>query len=178
MIRGSFFLAAGHVGSQFPSQGPNLHLLQWEGRVSATGPPRKPPHQSIFSLTLLRSCLSESVTLFGWQLIRAWISHNTVKLDVKVQKLVQFSRSVMSDSLQPHRLQPTRLLCPWDSPSKNTGVGCLSLLQGIFPTQGMEPMSLATPAWQVSSLPLVPPGKPPRLSYFHSTIFSVFWFLH
>ena len=45
------------------------------------------------------------------------------------------SRSVMSDSLQPHRLQPARLLCPWNSPSKNTGVGCHSFLQGIFLTQ-------------------------------------------
>ena len=37
--------------------------------------------------------------------------------------------------LWPHRLQPARLLCPWDSPGKNTGVGCHFLLQGIFPTQ-------------------------------------------
>ena len=37
--------------------------------------------------------------------------------------------SVMSDSVQPHRRQPTRLLCPWDSPGKNTGVGCHFLLQ-------------------------------------------------
>ena len=44
--------------------------------------------------------------------------------------------SVMFDSLQPHGLQPTRLLCPCDFPSENTGVGCLALLQGIFPTQG------------------------------------------
>ena len=35
----------------------------------------------------------------------------------------------------PHGLQPTRLLCPWDSPGKNTGVGCHSLLQEIFPSQ-------------------------------------------
>ena len=35
----------------------------------------------------------------------------------------------MSDSVQPHRWQPTRLLCPWDSPGKNTGVGCHFLLQ-------------------------------------------------
>ena len=33
-------------------------------------------------------------------------------------------------------MYPARLLCPWDSPGKNTGVGCHSLLQGIFPTQG------------------------------------------
>ena len=36
----------------------------------------------------------------------------------------------------PHGLQPTSLLCPWNSPGKNTGVGCHSLLQGIFPIQG------------------------------------------
>ena len=37
--------------------------------------------------------------------------------------------SVVSDSVQPHRQQPTRLPCPWDSPGKNTGVGCHFLLQ-------------------------------------------------
>ena len=37
------------------------------------------------------------------------------------------------------RLQPTRLLCPWDSPGKNTGVGCRALLQGIVPTQDLNP---------------------------------------
>ena len=35
----------------------------------------------------------------------------------------------MSDSVRPHRWQPTRLPCPWDSPRKNTGVGCHFLLQ-------------------------------------------------
>ena len=43
--------------------------------------------------------------------------------------------SVVSDSVRPHRQQPARLLCPWDSPGKKTGVGCHFLLQGIFPTQ-------------------------------------------
>ena len=36
---------------------------------------------------------------------------------------------VVSNSLPPHGLQPTRLLCPWNSRGKNTGVGCHSLLQ-------------------------------------------------
>ena len=40
--------------------------------------------------------------------------------------------SVVSDSVQPHGLQPTRLLRPWDSPGKNTGVGCHFLLQGLY----------------------------------------------
>ena len=44
--------------------------------------------------------------------------------------------AVMSDSLQPYRLQPIRLLCPWNSPGKSTGMACHSLLQGIFLTQG------------------------------------------
>ena len=35
----------------------------------------------------------------------------------------------MSNSVQPHRGQPTRLHRPWDSPGKNTGVGCHFLLQ-------------------------------------------------
>ena len=44
----------------------------------------------------------------------------------------------MSDSLRPHGLWPTRLLCPWNSPGKNTGVGSHSLLQGTFPTPGLN----------------------------------------
>ena len=47
------------------------------------------------------------------------------------------SHSVMSDSLQSHG--PVRLLCPRNSPGKNTGVGCHALLQGFFPTQGLNP---------------------------------------
>ena len=46
------------------------------------------------------------------------------------------------DSLQPHGLWPARLLCPWDSPGKKTGVGCHFLLQGIFPTHGSNPRLL------------------------------------
>ena len=42
-------------------------------------------------------------------------------------------------TLRIHGLQPTRLLCPWNSPGKNTGVGCHFLLPGIFPTQGLNP---------------------------------------
>ena len=49
--------------------------------------------------------------------------------------LLLLSRFRGSDSLRPHGLQPARLLSPWDSPGKNTGVGCQDLLQGIFPTQ-------------------------------------------
>ena len=45
----------------------------------------------------------------------------------------------MSDCLQPHGLQPLRLLRPWDFPGKSTGVDCHFLLHGIFPSQGLNP---------------------------------------
>ena len=57
-----------------------------------------------------------------------------------------------------------RFLCPWDSPGKNTRVGCHALLQGIFLIQGSHQGSnsslLSLLHWQADSLPLVPPGKP------------------
>ena len=55
----------------------------------------------------------------------------------------------MSDSLQPRRLQSTRLLCLWNFLGKDTIVDCHFLLQGIFPTQGANVCLLH---WQVDSL--------------------------
>ena len=57
-------------------------------------------------------------------------------------------------------LQPFRLLCPWNSPASNTGVGYHSLLQGIIPNQGSNPCLLCLLHWQAGSLPLAPLGKP------------------
>ena len=74
--------------------------------------------------------------------------------------------SVMSDSLQPHELQPTRPLCPWDFPGKKTGVSCDALLQGIFPTQESNPRLLGLLHWQAGSLPIVPPVKPFVIIYY------------
>ena len=56
--------------------------------------------------------------------------------------------SAVSDSLWPYGLQPTRLLCPWDSPSKHTEVGCLALLQGTVPTQRSKLHLLCLLHWQ------------------------------
>ena len=63
-----------------------------------------------------------------------------------------FSHSVMSSFLQPCGLWP--IFCPWDSPGKNTGGGCHFLLQGIFPTQELNPHLLHLLHWLVDSLPL------------------------
>ena len=51
-------------------------------------------------------------------------------INVPMLLLLLLSRkSVVSDSVRPHRRQPNRLPCPWESPGKNTGVGCHFLLQ-------------------------------------------------
>ena len=63
----------------------------------------------------------------------------------------------VSHSLQPPGLEPTRFLCPWSSPGKNTGVGSHSFLQGDLPDPGIE---LRSPALQADSLPSEQPGKP------------------
>ena len=52
-----------------------------------------------------------------------------------------------------------RILCPWDFPGKNPGVGCLSLLQEIFPMQGSNPC-LPHLHWQAESLMLCHPESP------------------
>ena len=67
------------------------------------------------------------------------------------------SRSVASDSSRPHGLYSARLLCPWGSPGKNTGVGCHARLQKVCSHPGIEPGS---PTLQADSLPSEPPGKP------------------
>ena len=53
----------------------------------------------------------------------------------------------------------------WDSPGKNTGVGCHAHLQGIFPTQGLNLHLLCLLHWQSGSWPLVPAGKPDTETY-------------
>ena len=68
--------------------------------------------------------------------------------------------SVTSDSLQLHRQQPSRILCPRDFPGKTTGLGCHYLLQGIFLTYGLNPHILCHLHGQVDSSPPSQPGKP------------------
>ena len=63
----------------------------------------------------------------------------------------------MSNSFRAHVLKPARLLCPWNFPGKNTGVGCHFLLQGIVPTYVSN---LCLLHWQMDSLPLSHLGSP------------------
>ena len=74
------------------------------------------------------------------------MEHNHFAVHLKPAQRCKFimcasvvSCSVVSDSLRPHGLQPTRLLCPWGFLGKISGVVCHFLLQGIFPSQGSIP---------------------------------------
>ena len=82
--------------------------------------------------------------------------------------------SVVSDSVRPHRQQPTRLLCPWDSPGKNTGGGCHFLLQGNLPNPGIESESPASLALAGRFFTTEQPGNPlhwRKWSYFFFSFF-------
>ena len=83
-----------------------------------------------------------------------WVHFNwgfLVKASVQVKFTHTYSSSVLvvcnvkvlvaqlCPTLRPHGLKPARILCPWDSPGKNPGVGSHALLQRIFPTQGSNP---------------------------------------
>ena len=75
---------------------------------------------SIWSWSTLLAGFHASFGSLVWNSGKHWLSS---------QHSSQFSHSVVSDSSWPHGLQPTRLLLPWDFPSKSTGVGCHRLLQ-------------------------------------------------
>ena len=62
-------------------------------------------------------------------------------------------------TLRHHRLYPSKLLCPWDSPGKNAGVSCHLYLQGIFPTHGLNSHLLCLLAWADRFFTTEPPGR-------------------
>ena len=93
----------------------------------------------------------------AYNLVITWIEYLTIQLKKNYVSCESESHSVVSDSLQPHGLYS-----PWNSPGQNIGVGSLSLLQGIFPTQGLNPgllhcrWILYQLSYQGSPLPLKP----------------------
>ena len=76
--------------------------------------------RTVTSLTGMKKCYLEKTREERWRINKHFYYSE--------------SHSVVSDSLWPHGLYS-----PWNSPDQNTGVGSLSLLQGIFPTQGSNP---------------------------------------
>ena len=99
-----------------------------------TEPPGEPRNTGVGSLSLHQSVFPTQVSNQGLLHCRQILYQLSYQGSIRVW--VRVSCSGMPNSLQPHRLQPTRLLCPWDFPGKTAGVGCHFLLQGIFPTQG------------------------------------------
>ena len=103
-------------------------VLMTESRALASSLTQAPALSGLFLLGFLPSvCLGSSVHSLRWGFCFSHVLYAVL------------SRSVVSNSLRPHGLLPARLPCPWDSPGKNTGVGCHALLQGIFPAQGLNP---------------------------------------
>ena len=94
--------------------------------------------------------------------------HTFFGILTSISNIVNRSCSIMSNSATL-RIQPARLLSPWDFPGKNTGVNCHFLLQGIFPTQGSNSSLLH---WQAGSLPLAPSGKP-HIAFYSGLNYSV-----
>ena len=92
--------------------------------------------------------IKRAVYLWGW--IR--LSGATQNLSFSLDHACTLSRFSRVQPLPPCGQQTTRLLCPWNSPGKSTGVGCHFFLQGIFPTQGSSPRLLCLLHWQAGSL--------------------------
>ena len=113
-----------------------LHRLSFlhHGRVPFPAPPSPPRGSSHLSDPMDCSLPGSSV-------------HGILQARVLEWGAIAFSAVAFWQPLNPHNLrnyapqrrQPTRLLCLWDSPGRNTGVGCHSLLQGIFPTTVCTP---------------------------------------
>ena len=91
-----------------------------------------------FHLFLI-SLVSTRSLLFLSFIVPIFRQNAPLMFPIFLKRPVCVSRSVVPNSLQPHGLQSTMFLCPWDFPGKDTEVGCHFLLQGIFPTQGSNP---------------------------------------
>ena len=119
-----------------PSQGNFRHLEHYFSKILNV------LKLALFSLSISIRFYGEKISLTPglenfYFLMYAHIIHMT-----SMCVCVCVSHSVISNSLQPLGLSRTRLHHPWNSPGKNTGVGCLSLLQGIFPTRDVTQVSL------------------------------------
>ena len=117
----------------------------------------------ILDLKLIESRDSVIFIASTWSLNNALSSLNTCqrnKWNSVCVSVCVHTHSVAPNSLQPHGLQPARLLCPWDFQVKNTGVGCHFLLHGSFSIQGLNLRLQRLLHWQADSLPLSPLGSP------------------
>ena len=108
--------------------------IQPSHSLSSPSPPAPNPsqHQGLFQWVSSSRAVAKVLELQLQHQSFQWTPRTDLLFFI-VSKVSE-SRSVVSDSLWSHGLYS-----PWNSPGQNTGVGSLSLLQGIFPTQGLNP---------------------------------------
>ena len=95
-------------------------------------------HVLLFCFFLLVGSYLGSFLQFAFSKLLNSIYVSNIVLKVSVQYFCCTMKIAQSGFLQPHGLWPARLLCPWNSPGKSTGMGSCSFLQGIFLTQGSD----------------------------------------
>ena len=131
----------------------------------------------------LSSPIFHFISLVFLNMLVCMLSEDSSKSRVSVHKHSKCSVpqqcATLWDSMD---CSPTRLLCPWNFPGKNTAVSCHFLLQGLFLTQGWNPCLLG---WQSDSLPLSHLGRgdyiffffliPREASFFFNLRFFFFW---
>ena len=141
------------------------HAVQ-KGGVSSV--PRQQVWASlVYTVTNGPTCFKEKTLYVSAYHPFTWLDHQTHQGGGTHKQLLCVSACVCvflvtSDSLQFHGLQPARLLRPWASPGKNTGVGCQLFLQETFLTHGLNLRLLHLLHWQADSLPPHPLGNPLR----------------
>ena len=115
-----------------PNPGIKLRSPSLQADSLPSEPPGKPKNTEVGRLSLLQG------NFLIQELNQGLLHCRQILYQLSYQGSLKWkwSHSVMSNSLRPHGLYPTRILSPWDFPGKSTGGGCHFLLQGIFPTQG------------------------------------------
>ena len=167
---GKGVLGMARCGKACPGRAPQTVSWSWWVRLLDLSSPRTRLGASLGSLPSPSAGMGAEVP--GWAGLaspEASILSHLPHLPVAVPLSASTSSSSLhhcAQSLTPvqlfaaHCLEPTSLLSSWDSPVKNTEVGCYFLLRGIFPSQGSNPSPSHLLNWQAGSLPLTPPGKP------------------
>ena len=118
------------------------HTEGGEPALSQTQEDRRTERLSACPAVVLGSCVGDTLWELAGPPCLGHLLHQTGGVTLKMEGGREHAWCVLSGpclSLRPRGLQPARLRCPWDSPGRNTGVGCRCLLQGIFPTQGSHP---------------------------------------